>query len=693
MVVNKVFEDPRGVECVFCYTDTTIPLDSIVTIDGAPARISKVFTPAEGWNPGPSSSNQGVIGFNYTGQNYTYGDTFNITNSSFTLPVSGYSIPSYGSLVFSLNGGFFNSGSFLTSSENYFNVGEGEDFTVEFLFNWTQISSPTFFFSFFSGPNVNANNILSLIWTGSYIQAVVNNNGCSFYDFDQNAFSTNTWNHIALVRSGGGNIQCYLNGVQSGAGVAPVSDSLSGVIQINLGGFYYEGNAAASLNGKISNFRVTPGQAIYTSNFSPVNLPLSIETNTTILLLATTEETKYLNSVDSVSFSCFAAPTDVAWETGPIAYPPIPPVYSFYYTPTNYTFDWYEGPNFTGTAHYSETLLGFTTATVSAVATLNFSNGFTLLSGFNNYPNLQTVEIIGADLSEIDLSGCTSLDTFKTENTPLTFLNIYNCTNLSGLTAKSCSLPSLTLPSSAPNLQFINLYQNSLTSLDVSSYTNLYDLACGGNLLSNITLGTLPNLTRLTSGSNLVSTLDISGLSALSYLDHQGNQGFTQLTALDISNNVSLENVYLSQNLIPSLNFSNCPNIYYVEIGSNLLTDLNFNNKSALYVLNCFGNLSLSSLNITNCTALNTLDCHFTDLSSLNITTNTNLAYLIAYNNYNFTTAVVDQLLNDLATNAVANSIYYGQADLSGCAPRSSASNAAVSTLAGSPYYWSIYTT
>lgn len=82
MVANKVFEDPRGVSTVFCYTDTAMPADAYVTIGGIAARISKVYTSANGWNPGPGNSNQGVIGFNYLGNAFTYGDTFVINSAS-----------------------------------------------------------------------------------------------------------------------------------------------------------------------------------------------------------------------------------------------------------------------------------------------------------------------------------------------------------------------------------------------------------------------------------------------------------------------------------------------------------------------------------------------------------------------------------------------------------------------------------
>jgi hypothetical protein len=95
MVAKKVFLDPRGVDCVFCYTDTQIPLDSIITINDTPAYVSKVFTSADGWNPGPGNSNQGVIGFNYSNTAFSYGDTFVINSTAGNTTVSNYNPVSY----------------------------------------------------------------------------------------------------------------------------------------------------------------------------------------------------------------------------------------------------------------------------------------------------------------------------------------------------------------------------------------------------------------------------------------------------------------------------------------------------------------------------------------------------------------------------------------------------------------------
>ena len=693
MVANFTFQDPRY-NFVFCYTDTTIPLDSYVTINDTPARTSIVYTAQDGWDPGVTSSNQGVIGFNFDGSGFTFGDTFNITNGSYTLPVSGYSSAGYGYLNFTADRNYSGiyPGANIYAEQNYLNVGTG-DFTIEFVVKLNTLEPYQTFVSFEGAGGFPASAIFSIVYQ----------EGLKVYNTNFGAinlggsFQTDTWYHIAIVRSFS-NIYFYLDGELQNSqywsyDYSNITTTRFGVIDV----YGYAGlNNIFGLSGSMCNIRITTNEALYTSNFSPPTLSLTAGANTTVLMLAGSDANKYVNSIDNVVFTNVNNPTTnepVTYSPGPIPYPPPLPVYNLYYTPTNGLFDWYEGPNKTGTPHYGETLLGFTTANVSAVQTFNFYTSLNTLTGVNNYPNLQTLILNNSNLTQLNVSNCISLSTVDIESTPITFLDFYNSTSLTGLTAYQCSLTSINLPSSAPNLNSINLSVNSLTALNVSSYSNLINLKCYNNQLYNITLGTLPNLTTLISSSNQVSTLDISGLSALRYIEHNGNQGFTQLTALDISNNNNLETISFYSNLLTYLNFSNCPNLYNVNISYNYFNDLDFSNKNSLYILNCAGNVSLSALNISNCTALSEIDCHNTGLSSIDISTNIHLNYLIAYSNYNFTTAVVDQLLNTLATNAVANSTQYGVADFSYCAPRSSASDAAVSTLANAPYYWSIYTT
>ena len=91
----------------------------------------------------------------------------------------------------------------------------------------------------------------------------------------------NSWNHIAVVRSGS-TITGYLNGV---AGSTPITSSAT--FTSNLYGVYVgagAGNNNAKLGGNVSNLRIVKGTAVYTSSFTPSTTPLTAITNTSLLL-------------------------------------------------------------------------------------------------------------------------------------------------------------------------------------------------------------------------------------------------------------------------------------------------------------------------------------------------------------------------------------------------------------------------
>jgi hypothetical protein len=94
------------------------------------------------------------------------------------------------------------------------------------------------------------------------------------------------WTHIALVREGTGTneTKAYINGVQNGVGT--VSDDfypLSNPFIVGHNGEFY----ANAYKGYISNFRIVIGHAIYTSAFTPSNVPLTVTPNTSLLLAST----------------------------------------------------------------------------------------------------------------------------------------------------------------------------------------------------------------------------------------------------------------------------------------------------------------------------------------------------------------------------------------------------------------------
>lgn len=95
----------------------------------------------------------------------------------------------------------------------------------------------------------------------------------------------NTWQHVAVVRSGS-TLTFYLNGVSEGTYTS------SAAINGNGGSWWIgtSGNIPTSggqLNGYISNFRVVKSTAVYTSTFTPPTSPVTSVANTTVLINGT----------------------------------------------------------------------------------------------------------------------------------------------------------------------------------------------------------------------------------------------------------------------------------------------------------------------------------------------------------------------------------------------------------------------
>ena len=92
--------------------------------------------------------------------------------------------------------------------------------------------------------------------------------------------SNNTWNHIAVSRSGS-TLQIFINGVSGYSATVTTSYSL-GTSGGNIGNDI-PGTGNKVFYGYISSLRVLKGTAQYTSNFTPPTAPLTAITNTSLL--------------------------------------------------------------------------------------------------------------------------------------------------------------------------------------------------------------------------------------------------------------------------------------------------------------------------------------------------------------------------------------------------------------------------
>jgi hypothetical protein len=193
----------------------------------------------------------------------TRGNNSNVMTSSFT---------PYGS---NWSGYFDGTGDYLTVPHNAaFQFGSG-DFTVEcFVYAQAFASEQVIVSKFNAGGSASSNQ-----WILSLISGVPN---FSISTDGQNVANTitgpavtaQTWTHIAAVRSAN-TFTVYTNGV---AGTSNTNNGSLATNEIEVLGICYRRNNGSTnfpFNGYISNLRITKGQALYTSNFTPTTYVLT----------------------------------------------------------------------------------------------------------------------------------------------------------------------------------------------------------------------------------------------------------------------------------------------------------------------------------------------------------------------------------------------------------------------------------
>ena len=104
----------------------------------------------------------------------------------------------------------------------------------------------------------NANNQLALYSNGAHV----------FDPSADTAVPYDQWNHVAIVRSGTGTNECklYINGTLAESGT---DANNYGSQRCAIGTAAHAWGAGGSYMGQVTSYRVTKGEAVYTSNFTP----------------------------------------------------------------------------------------------------------------------------------------------------------------------------------------------------------------------------------------------------------------------------------------------------------------------------------------------------------------------------------------------------------------------------------------
>lgn len=196
----------------------------------------------------------------------------------------------------------------------------------------------------------------------------------------------------------------------------------------------------------------------------------------------------------------------------------------------------------------------------------------------------------------------------------------------------------------------INIYGNKIKTLDlaglealeylyageneITEVSNLADckvietLNLSGNRLDAIDISVAPSITGLYLYNNNISTLDISNNPNISWMNVNDNH----IGALDLSKLTNLRLLYANNNELEELNLDNSPYCSQLQVANNHLNSLDVTKQTSMYWLKLDGN-NISQLDVTNCAYLSLLECGNNNISSLDISNNTYLRRLAAENN------------------------------------------------------------
>jgi surface protein len=312
-------------------------------------------------------------------------------------------------------------------------------------------------------------------------------------------------------------------------------------------------------------------------------------------------------------------------------------------------------------------------------------NSLTSLDVSNNTA-LTDLRVMDNELTSLDISANTSLEKFYANDNLLTDLNAANGANETITTFNILNNPSLScVKVDHPALARANWTDVDdpaifKLSCDPDEFVYIPDANFKAALLANAEINTIDDGEITTgeaesfSGSITAPSASISSLEGIEYFPNIIGVTFSSnsLTTADFSNNTKLENIFVNNNAISSLNISQCPNLLDLRAYNNAglssvdvsenplltrfwaancsLTELDLSNNPELEDIWLSGGNSFSTVDLSNNPKITKLLMVDNDLTSLDLTQNTALVDLRVSNN-NLTSLNLRNGSNELITN------------------------------------------
>ena len=209
-----------------------------------------------------------------------------------------------------------------------------------------------------------------------------------------------------------------------------------------------------------------------------------------------------------------------------------------------------------------------------SVLDLNFSSETVIsdLTGIEGFVGLKKLSAMQQEITEIDLSYNTLLDTLVLAGNYISNIDISNNPNLVLLDVQSNQLSAINGLSKAVHLKELNLSFNELEEFSIENET----------------------LEILKISNNLLHSFDVKGSINLKNILLTTNE----LTSVDFSKNILLETLLISDNNIQNIDLEHNTSLTHLYISSNSLTDLDVGNNQELVDLKVDRNPNLSCIKI-----------------------------------------------------------------------------------------------
>ncbi|MBU2904706.1 hypothetical protein KO529_07895 [Arenibacter algicola] len=209
-----------------------------------------------------------------------------------------------------------------------------------------------------------------------------------------------------------------------------------------------------------------------------------------------------------------------------------------------------------------------------SVLDLNFSSEAVIsdLTGIEGFVGLKKLSATQQEITGIDLTHNTLLDTLVLSGNYISNIDISNNLNLVLLDVQSNQLSAINGLSKAAHLKELNLSFNELEEFSIENET-LEILKISNNLLHSFDVKRSINL------KNILLTTN-------------------ELTSADFSTNVELETLLISDNKIQNIDLEHNTGLTHLYISSNSLTDLDVGNNQELIDLKVDRNPNLNCIKI-----------------------------------------------------------------------------------------------